>query len=345
MVFGRGTNQYRQRGMSQASPAVPPGFSLLRQVASDMPAGHKGTPWAPHSYRVLMLDTQPAAPAAPAVDLQGVLADEAAERMVSKVGDLPSLPANLVALDAALADEDCSLGRIAGIVGSDVAISAKVLRFVNSSFFGLKYQIRDLRQAVAYMGMRGIRDYVVADAAFKAFQPSPLLPGTWIETFNNHAVAVSEIAGRLARTSQAQCEATVAGMLHGIGELVVAERAPKELVAVAADIQAGGNPAEVQRRHLGTSYPMIGGYLLAKWRLDRPVVEAVASQGELWSGLAREPELTDVLSVADHLAVTYASYAADEVDPGLICNTGRYAEIDEEYISRVGLLEQVQACR
>ena len=158
--------------------------------------------------------------------LQYKLFSEATQRLAAEVGALPSLPSSLVALDAALSNEDCSLAQIAEIMSGDVAMVAKVLQLVNSSFFGLRTEIRDLRQAVAYLGIETLRDFALAGALFRAFRPSPLLPAGWLASFNSHALAVADTTAYLVRTSLAQCEASVTGMLHGIGELVVAERAP-----------------------------------------------------------------------------------------------------------------------
>ena len=165
-----------------------------------------------------------------ATDLQALLNSVATRRMLGQVGDLPSLPDNLAALDAALCDEEASLGDVAKIVTRDVAMSAKVLQLVNSSFVGLRSTVRDLRQAVAYLGVETLRSLTITTEVFRVFNPSELLPGDWMERFNEHSLEVAEIAGRLVRTSAAQYEASVAGLLHDVGELVVADRAPSQAV-------------------------------------------------------------------------------------------------------------------
>ena len=234
--------------------------------------------------------------------LHSKLFNEATQQMVARIGTLPSLPSNLVALDAALANEDCSLGQIADIMSSDVAMVSKVLQLVNSSFFGLRTKIHDLRQAVAYLGVETLRDFAMAGAVFRAFTPSPVLPDGWLASFNAHSLAVADITGRLVRTSLAQCEASVAGMLHGVGELVVAERAPAKLTAIASEVPAGTSPDEAETHHIGSTYPVIGGYLLSQWGIGYHIVEAVTCQRDPWAGPARDAELCDVVRVADHLA-------------------------------------------
>lgn len=289
--------------------------------------------------------------------LQGKLFSDATRRVVAEVGTLPSLPSRMAELDAALANEECSLGEIADIMSGDVAMVAKVLHLVNSSFFGLRARINDLRQAVAYLGVETLRDFALAGAAFRAFVPSPLLPDGWLLNFEAHSLAVADISGQLVRTSLAQCEANVAGMLHDIGELVVADRAPAKVMAVADDVSAGMSPDEAETHHIGTTYPVIGGYLLSLWGTGYHLVEAITCQREVWQGTARDPELADVVRVADYLAA-HASPDRDDareavtdragakgrkdLTPARVYQSSTLMDLDEDYQDRVGLLGAVR---
>lgn len=243
---------------------------------------------------------------------------ETTQALVDEVGSLPSLPANLIALDAALSDENCSLGHIADIMSADVAMVAKVLQLVNSSFFGLRTDIHDLRQAVAYLGIETLRDFAMAGAVFRAFSPSRSLPESWLGAFNAHSVAVADIASTLVRTSLARCEANVAGMLHNVGELVVADQAPHKLEAIAAGAADGLCAETAEQRELGTTLPVVGGYLLASWGMNFHVVESITCQRDPWDGPEREPELSDILRTADHLASAEPGAALLMAGPGQV---------------------------
>ena len=288
--------------------------------------------------------------------LHGKLFSEATEKLAAEVGTLPSLPASLIALDAALSNDECSLAQIADIVARDVAMAAKVLQLVNSPFFGLRSEIRDLRQAVAYLGIETLRDFALAGAVFRAFTPSSLLPDGWLESFNAHALAVADASAHLVRTSLAQCEASMAGMLHGIGELVVAERSPNKLLAIGVEVAAGASPDDAETRHIGTTYPIIGGYLLSEFGMGYPIVEAVTCQRDLWEGAPRDPELADVVRVGDYLAAQErmaARYEEEFVNLALqatspddwVCPSSQVLELDEAAQERVGLLGAVRVYR
>jgi len=285
--------------------------------------------------------------------LQSKLFSEATQRIVAEVGALPSLPSTVAAVDAALAGEDCSLGHIADVMNSDVAMVARILQLVNSSFFGLRTEIRDLRQAVAYLGVEALRDFALAGSMFRAFTPSPQLPGDWLSSFNAHSLAVADAMTQLVRTSTAKCEANVAGMLHDIGELVVAERAPAKLIEIAREVSDGASRDDAELRHMGTTYPVIGGHLLSLWGMGHNIVEGITGQREQWPGPARDYQLGDVIMVADHLVGNATSIQRERVPAisggGLpdgaaalpVCMAGTTADLAPAYLERVGLLANV----
>ncbi len=317
-----------------------------------------------------------------ATELQSLLNSDATRRMLGQVGDLPSLPANLAALDAALCDEEASLGDVAKIVTRDVAMSAKVLQLVNSSFVGLRSTVRDLRQAVAYLGVETLRSLTITTEVFRVFNPSELLPGGWMERFNEHSLEVAEIAGRLVRTSAAQYEASVAGLLHDVGELVVADRAPTKLCEILSQVSAGRPSPEAETELLGATFPIVGGCLLSLWGMNYRVVEAVTRHREHWEGRQRDPELADAVHVAD--ALTSTGHTSPQYQPGPdipvgvlpshegqlgsegapaggaiglatvegpvlavaeVCEPRHMVDLSDEYLERVGLLGAVRMFR
>lgn len=285
--------------------------------------------------------------------LQADLFSPAVRRLVAAMGPVPSLPDNLLALDMALADEDCSLGDVADIIARDVALVGKVLTLVNSSFFGLRTRVYDVRQAVAYLGIETLRDFAMASEAFGALAKNPRLSDRWLAAVNNHSMAVADVAGRLVRTSAAQCGANVAGMLHDIGELVVAQYDPGLLEAVAWDLRDGCPVETAEMEHIGMTVPVIGGHLLSVWGIGNHVVEAVTYQREERPGPQREADLADVVHVADYAAVRMVAPIdlTDEGGPtpgtrGLpwVCPSGQ-TEVGMGYLERVGLLGAINSLR
>ncbi|HMO86029.1 MAG TPA: HDOD domain-containing protein, partial [Lacipirellulaceae bacterium] len=76
--------------------------------------------------------------------------------LVSQINTLPSLPAVYLELMDELRNPEASVSRVAALVSRDVAMTAKVLQLVNSSFFGLAVHVHDVRHAAALLGLNSL---------------------------------------------------------------------------------------------------------------------------------------------------------------------------------------------
>jgi putative nucleotidyltransferase with HDIG domain len=197
--------------------------------------------------------------------------------LVGSLQDLPSVPRAFAELRDALADPETSIERVVKIVEQDVAISAKVLQLVNSAFFGVTREVSDIRTAVSYLGISILQNLVLSLEAFRCFQPNKPIPGFSLEQFHEHAQLTAKIAGAAPGKSKAGGVAVGAALLHDIGKLVIAERAPEHLARAIAGAQQEKRPLYVVEEELiGVSHAEVGAYLLSLWGLPYPLVEAVA---------------------------------------------------------------------
>lgn len=197
--------------------------------------------------------------------------------LVGSLQDLPSVPRAFAELRNALADPETSLDRVVKIVEQDVAISAKVLQLVNSAFFGVTREVSDIRTAVSYLGISILQNLVLSLEAFRCFQPNKPIAGFSLEQFHEHAKSTAKIAGAAPGKSKMGGVAVGAALLHDIGKLVIAERAPEHLARAIQGAQQEKRPLyAIEEELIGVSHAEVGAYLLSLWGLPYPLVEAVA---------------------------------------------------------------------
>ncbi len=96
-----------------------------------------------------------------ACNLQSRLADEALQRIVANIAFLPSLPGPFRELMQVVESDNCSIHQIGELIGRDLAMSAKVLQLVNSSFFGLAQHVSCTKHAVSLLGLNIIKPLVL----------------------------------------------------------------------------------------------------------------------------------------------------------------------------------------
>jgi len=268
-----------------------------------------------------------------ACTLREVLGSPAITSAASRLSQLPSLPAIYRELVEELRSESPELSRVAEIVGRDIAMTAKILRIVNSAYFGVRRKVTTAVQAVSYLGLENLSSMVLAANIFSQLEAKTVLAGFSIEALWEHSNAVGHLARRIMkeenRPKQEFDEALTAGLLHDCGKLVLAANTPKEYRDVLLRAQDEGRPLfDVERERLGASHAEIGAYLLGTWGLPDPIVEAVAFHHEPVKGQSFGLTYLTVVHVANALANAAAAGVPKDEWP---------SAVDERHLETSGL--------
>jgi HD-like signal output (HDOD) protein len=220
---------------------------------------------------------------------------------IAWAGDLPALPAAVLDLLALVNAEDVDIDELSARISVDMALTAKILRLANSSFYGARGEVTSVDAAVARVGLRMVKGIVTAAAVSGSIKP-PVCPGFDFAAFWRHGVATATAAQMLAFATGADSStAFTSGLLYRVGQLVMAAQAPDHFSQVLAFRAAlGGDTIEIERRLLGVDHAVVGAQVAAHWRLPALIVEALAQQDPpLATGQA--PTLGQVAGAADRL--------------------------------------------
>jgi putative nucleotidyltransferase with HDIG domain len=215
-----------------------------------------------------------------ACGLHSQLQDVSLKNLTSQISCLPSLPSIYKELVEELESDDASMDRVGTMISSDLAMTAKVLQLVNSSFFGLPQHVTCPNHAVSLLGLSVIRPLVLTAKAFSEFE-DPKVDGFSLEAAVQNSLAVAIAAKRIAEveTDQSQMvdDAFMAGMLHDIGKLILAVNMPERFAEAAQLARQGDIPMwKAELEVFGTTHAEVGAHLLGLWGLPDPIVEAVA---------------------------------------------------------------------
>ncbi len=212
--------------------------------------------------------------------LRNQLQVPALKRLTSQVSSLPSIPAVYHEVISEIYSSTGSMARLKEIIAGDVAMTAKVLQLVNSSFFGLPRRIVNASEAVSLLGQETIKALVLSVGVFSQIE-NPQVPGYSLQTMTEHCLSVATLAKIIG-----QCEhcdkrfiddAFLAGMLHDIGLLVLVSNLPAQYINVMAAAAAKRIPLyEAEQEILGATHADVGAYLLGLWGLPQSIVEAIA---------------------------------------------------------------------
>ena len=195
-------------------------------------------------------------------------------------GPLPSPPKIYKALTDALNSEQSSASQIAEIVQQDPALVAKVLKMVNSAFFGLQREISNIGEAVSILGVRTLRGLALSGHLACLYPQNPQWAAFSFDKVNERALMVARLAAQITKDMRAnngiQDQAFLAGLLHDIGTLFIASRDPVRYLDVMTLSGAkNASICAVEKKMLGFFHGEIGAYLMAHWGLPPQVIEAV----------------------------------------------------------------------
>jgi HD-like signal output (HDOD) protein len=212
--------------------------------------------------------------------LRHAIDDPAILDAVGGLSALPRPPVTVQALEKVLADPDAGIMSVAAVVSRDAALAARLLRVVNSAFFGMSRQVTRVDAAVNFLGIALVRAIAMADGIVRSFSLSPDVID--IDEWNTHSVRVAMAAREIAAVGCPQDkavadEAFLAGLLHDVGQIVLAGVAPDRWREICHAADRGACPTiDAEREAGGATHAMVGAYLLSIWGLPSSVVEAVA---------------------------------------------------------------------
>ena len=258
-----------------------------------------------------------------------ILSSEHLASLAGGVELLPSPPQAFQEILTCLQQPDVTVADAARIIARDVAMTANILKLVNSAFFGTKQRISRVDRAVAYLGLDTIGALALGHSIFNQHEVSRTRGATignlWQHSLRTAAAAASAIALCEQYSSTMAEEAFLAGLLHDVGKLVFATRSVNPL-GDADDAQAA---EEIELHHAA-----LGAYLLGLWGFPTAIVDAVAFH----HAPSRSPDQSLGLAGIVHLANSF-SYAQEA--SGVACP----AKLEPGYLEHRGLLDRLPAWR
>ena len=263
--------------------------------------------------------------------LKDLLDNDSLRKLVERVPSLPTLPAVYAQLVRELRAPDASLKRAGALISRDIGLASKVLRLVNSSFFGLRRTVSQPSEAVMLLGLDAVASLVLSAHLFSQLDGvhvrglSPARLWSHSARVGSFARAVARVEGR-GQASAGDC--FTAGLMHDAGKVVLALAVPSWYEEALAEAEMSRvSEAVAERMVFGTTHAEAGAYLLGLWGLPEDVVEAVAFHHRPGAGSAN--------AFTPLTAVHAANCLEHELSPD--GDAERSHEVpDEAYLASVG---------
>ncbi len=199
------------------------------------------------------------------------------EKLIEKTKDIASLPAIYNEIVEVVYHPRSSSNDVANVISSDTGLTARLLRIVNSAFYGFAARIETVSRAIVVVGTNELCELALATSVMKMFDEA-LRDVIDMRMFWRHSLCCGAVARILARhRREANLERYfVMGLLHDIGRLVIFVQIPELGRATMNKAAESYKPLSVaEKEMLGFTHAHVGWLLLKTWNLPETHSEAV----------------------------------------------------------------------
>lgn len=261
------------------------------------------------------------------------------DKALASIGEIATLPEITIKIIQIVEDPKSTARDLHEVIKNDPALSVKVLKVVNSAFYGLPGQVASVDRAIILLGLSAVKNIAIAASIARLFQGKRISAEFSAADLWRHSVAVAVAARSIAKLSPhpgMPDEIFVAGLIHDIGTLVERQAHPDEF----AEVIRRCSESEIdflacEREVIGADHQAFGIGLTTKWKFPRHLRAAVgfhhcpeALSPEL-RNMAALIHMADVMCCQEKLGM-YLTAQREQIAPELYETLGvTPAQLDE----------------
>jgi putative nucleotidyltransferase with HDIG domain len=199
---------------------------------------------------------------------------------IERTANLATVPQFVARIRGMLEDPAASAAAVGEEIEKDHVLTAKVLKLVNSGFYGFRSAITTITQSMVLLGFDVVKTLILTASVLDILEAmNKRLVGLWEHSLGTARVA-DAIAGRLSMPNPE--ELAVAGLLHDLGKVVIAQKLPIEHARIRRIVaERGCLQFEAERVVLGVTHLEVSSWLLTKWQLPTRLIVPIAGHHAL----------------------------------------------------------------
>jgi HD-like signal output (HDOD) protein len=224
-------------------------------------------------------------------------------KLFDRITEISSIPHVGMRIIELVNDSETDLGDVVELVRYDPALAMRLMRTVNSSYYGLRTKIVDLEQAAALLGFEEIRNLVLTVYVAPLFRETFEYGDYTRRRLWTHMIAAGMLAQRIVETCKdvSRQEAYLAGLLHDIGLILIDQYLHPRFCQILQTLSDDTPVHHVEAMILGFDHATLGAYIATRWNLPEPLAVAIKyhHSPEQYDGPFRQ--LVDAITLADYL--------------------------------------------
>jgi HD-like signal output (HDOD) protein len=231
----------------------------------------------------------------------------AAIREISHIATLPEITLKIIDL---VEDPKSTAQDLNKVISNDPALCSRILKVVNSSFYGLPGQIGSINRAIVMLGLNAVKNIAIAASLAKLFRGGDLTPDFSARNLWNHANQVAAGSKMIADHLKLGLgdEAFLAGLIHDLGLMVEMQFDRNALIEVLQALGPGPDGAPlsdmlvVEESVFGADHQDFGLALCKKWKFPDTFQRVTGFHHRPLDLAAENRTITTIVYIADRIA-------------------------------------------
>ncbi len=227
----------------------------------------------------------------------------ATKEFIEKFTDVQPLPHVVTTLTALIADPESTMKDFEEVIKMDPILVTRLLKLVNSPYYGLAHSVDSIGRAVAFIGMKNLHNLVVTDALRNIFVEPKTNTFFSKKKLWMHSAAVSICAKMVAERIFAinGDDAFLCGILHDFGLLVEEQVKCEEFYALCTTCKSTDELVKLEQQTFDTDHCQIGHYMTLDWNMPVAIQEAIRDHHELTGDIVPS-SLTGIIQISEYIA-------------------------------------------
>jgi len=228
-------------------------------------------------------------------------------REISHIATLPEITLKIVEL---VEDPNSTAQDLHGVIANDPALCSRILKVVNSSFYGLPGQIGSINRAIVLLGLNAVKNIAISASLAKLFKGGQLCPKFSAKDLWAHSITTGAASKMVADQLNFDVpdEAFLAGLMHDIGMMVEMQADRNKLIEVVEKLNVAddGTPMKemltIEKEIFGASHNQFGQGLCDKWKFPKSFSAVTGFHHAPLEAPSESRTLVCLIYVADRLA-------------------------------------------
>jgi len=210
--------------------------------------------------------------------MEALSSKEKLKAVTEKITSLPTLPKVLTEISSLMQNPRTSAEEVGRAITRDQALASKVLRLVNSAFYGFPGRINTITHAIVILGFNTVKNIVLTASVFDKLGGKGGTSDFDLEKFWLHSIGTGIIAKEIAKkvNYRSHEECFLAGLLHDIGKVILYKYLPDEFALVEAQVlEKNVLFLDAEKEAIDITHNEIGTWLAQKWNLPEDLRSAI----------------------------------------------------------------------